>query len=457
MKNQNCLTTDKHGFTRIPSIRHSMFAFFLLASIFHSPSSAFCGPTNNPTPATISVTTDTSGNLLAPGNFFGQNASNLAAALQAAATFQPASATLTNLSANNAVNLTNVQAGQLAGAHTLPDGTLSTNVPLLNAAQTFSGIVGLTNAGDTLVGIHSGSGVALTALNGSNIGSGTAGIGVGGTGATTGLLAASNVGTMFVGTGGHATALAATPNYTGQIIVSSFGETAGSYGIWLAGSTATGDVIQSWSVMGGLANAGSPYSESPYNPGSSFWYLNGNPANQLSNQSAGDAVVCFVNMNPWQSGSGVAATMVTTNAALAGGGAISTNAAGFKIYMRDQYAEYLYATGPETTANNAPNTVGLVANAHRQIFSEPTILGNSAQSNGNYIWIESIPYGDASGLDFGTHFPLLVSGVHDVTNTANVDTLYADQQNDFVSVHKSLFVGYTSYFTNTLIAFQLQC
>ena len=47
--------------------------------------------------------------------------------------------------------------------------TFQTNVALLNAAQTFSGVNGLTNAGNTLVGTHSGSGFGLTNLNITNL------------------------------------------------------------------------------------------------------------------------------------------------------------------------------------------------------------------------------------------------------------------------------------------------
>jgi hypothetical protein len=407
------LTTDKHGWTRIFAavFRHFGLRRFSLLFILHFAFLIFnlrATPTNNPTAGTYAVTIDTNSVLVGTStNLFKAN-SNLLIQAGAAGPQGPTGAT---------------------GA-TGPQGPAGTN----NNIVAGTGLNSSTNGNNVTVGLTTPIALAN-----------------GGTGAITSLLAASNVGTMFVGTGGFANALAATPSYTGQLIISSFGEVAGAYGVWLAGSTSTGDVTQAWQLMGG-ATIGSPYSESPYTPGNQFWYLNGNPASQLLGQSNGDAVVCFVNMNPWQSGSGACAAMVTTNTSLASGGAISTNSAGVKIYMRDQFAEYLYATAPEAAANNAPGTVGLVANAHRQIFSEPTVFGSAAQSNGNYIWIESIPYGDASGLDFGTHFPLLVSGVHDVTNSANVDALYVDQQNDFVSVHRSLYVGYTSYFTNLLIA-----
>ena len=70
-----------------------------------------------------------------------------------------------------------VSAANITGSHTLPDGVLSANVPLLNAAQTFtasntySGGVALTNVANTLAG----NGAAITNLNAANIASGTIG------------------------------------------------------------------------------------------------------------------------------------------------------------------------------------------------------------------------------------------------------------------------------------------
>lgn len=44
----------------------------------------------------------------------------------------------------------------VTGSHTLPDGTLSLNVPLLNGTQTFTGANALTNTGNTFVGNGAG-------------------------------------------------------------------------------------------------------------------------------------------------------------------------------------------------------------------------------------------------------------------------------------------------------------
>ena len=58
-------------------------------------------------------------------------------------------------------------ASNLSG--TLPDGRLSTNVPLLNGSQTFSGANSFSNAGNAFTG----SGAGLTGLNASSLASGT--------------------------------------------------------------------------------------------------------------------------------------------------------------------------------------------------------------------------------------------------------------------------------------------
>jgi hypothetical protein len=85
---------------------------------------------------------------------------------------------LTGAFAGNGGGLTNLNAATLASG-SLPDARLSSNVALLNANQSFSGsntfvgVASLTNAGNTLVGTHSGGGAGLTSLNAANLSSGT--------------------------------------------------------------------------------------------------------------------------------------------------------------------------------------------------------------------------------------------------------------------------------------------
>ncbi|PWU16368.1 MAG: hypothetical protein C5B50_13700, partial [Verrucomicrobia bacterium] len=86
--------------------------------------------------------------------------------------------TLSGSFSGNGSGLTILNAGNLSSG-TVPDARLSANVALLNGNQTFSGsntlsgVATLTNADNTLVGTHSGSGAGLTSLNASQLTSGT--------------------------------------------------------------------------------------------------------------------------------------------------------------------------------------------------------------------------------------------------------------------------------------------
>lgn len=103
--------------------------------------SAYSAPTNNPTPGTIGVTVDPSGNLLQPPNFFTQNAASLAVA----ASSIPATNT-----ANNLWPGSNNFAGQVIATNT--------------ASNVISG---------TLSGAFSGNGAGATNLNAASLASGT--------------------------------------------------------------------------------------------------------------------------------------------------------------------------------------------------------------------------------------------------------------------------------------------
>jgi hypothetical protein len=72
-----------------------------------------------------------------------------------------------NIFSGNGVGLTLLSASSLSTG-TVPDVRLSSNVALLRANQTFSGANALTNSGNTFVG----DGGGLTALNASNLASG---------------------------------------------------------------------------------------------------------------------------------------------------------------------------------------------------------------------------------------------------------------------------------------------
>ena len=82
--------------------------------------------------------------------------------------------TVTGTFSGSGAGLTGLDAGRVASG-TLADGRLSSNVPLLNAAQTFSGantfagVARLTNNGNILVGTHTGDGSGLVNINASSI------------------------------------------------------------------------------------------------------------------------------------------------------------------------------------------------------------------------------------------------------------------------------------------------
>lgn len=174
----------------------------------------------------------------------------------------------------------------------------------------------------------------------------------------------------------------------------------------------------------GLAGAGDYNQMNSNTLGNPVIILNGNPALQRLSQSNNDSVYIFANANPFESGSGICAMMMTTNVSLASStNAVSTNLDGVKIYTMDQFALFFYALAPEGVPQNGPGTVGLVANQHRFILSSPGTIGGVS---GNYVGLEFVPYSDSSGL-YGTHFPLATSAVFDVTNSTNADVLYVDQ------------------------------
>jgi hypothetical protein len=66
--------------------------------------------------------------------------------------------------------VTNLTAANITGSHTLPDGVLSTNVPLLNASNTFTLINPLITPAESWIGPSSTAGVYF---KGGNVGIGT--------------------------------------------------------------------------------------------------------------------------------------------------------------------------------------------------------------------------------------------------------------------------------------------
>jgi len=116
----------------------------------------------------------------APNALFAQTASSANTAISAS-TATSANTATSATTADTATNATQLN-GQAAAfyqsaanlsAGTLSDLRLSTNVALLNNAQTFTGAKTLNNAANLFTGTFTGPGAGLTGLNASNIAAGT--------------------------------------------------------------------------------------------------------------------------------------------------------------------------------------------------------------------------------------------------------------------------------------------